>query len=281
MKRRQAWIARLVLLGLLVAPGAWAQVPADRWTFSLTPYLWLPSLDADLRYGPPAAGGSAPRVKVNAEDILNALDFAFMISADARKGRWSIGTDFVYVSFSTDKSGIQSVDFNPGSGPIPVTNITLNLGTEVEFKGSIWTLFGGYSLLHEPRATLDFIGGFRYADLEFTTNWQLGATVTGPPGTAAFARTGSVSQSVGIWDAIVGVRGRFKLGDSNWHVPYYLDVGAGDSKLTWQGVAGISYSFKWGDIGLVYRYLSYEQGGNKLIEDLTLKGPALGATFRF
>ena len=44
---------------------------------------------------------------------------------------------------------------------------------------------------------------------------------------------------------------------------------------------GVGYSYKWGDLGLVYRYLSYEQGGNKLIEKLELGGPALGATFRF
>ena len=63
-------------------------------------------------------------------------------------------------------------------------------------------------------------------------------------------------------------------------MPDHLDVGAGDSKLTWQARRHNLF-VQVGDIGLVYRYLSYEQGGNKLIENLTLKGPALGATFRF
>ena len=279
---RQRLPASLFVISLLIAPApAVAQAGGDQWRFSVTPYLWLPSLEGNLRYGPPPAGGAAPKISVNAEDILSALDFTFMLSADARKGRWSIATDFMYLDLSADESGIKSVDFNPGPGPVNVTNTTLNLSTEVKFKGSIWTLVGGYSLVEEPHARLDLIGGFRYADLEPTTNWQLSAAVTGPVGTATFARTGSVTQSVSIWDAIVGVRGRFKLGDGNWFVPYHFDVGAGDSKLTWQGVIGVAYSYKWGDIGLVYRYLSYEQGGNKLIEDLKLSGPALGASFRF
>ena len=279
--KRIAWILPAAVLSLLAPMHAVAQSGEDRWVFSLTPYLWLPSMEGSLRYGPPPTGGSAPNVSVDAEDILSSLDFAFMFTADARKGRWSILTDFMYVSLSSDKAAVKSVDFNPGAGPVNFATGALTLGAEVEFKGTIWTLAGGYSLLHEPRVTLDLIGGFRYADLEATTNYQLSATVTGPAGAGTFARTGSVTKSQNIWDAIVGIRGRFKLGEGNWFVPYHLDVGAGDSKLTWQGVVGVGYSYKWGDIGLTYRYLSYEVGGNKLIEDMVLKGPALGALFRF
>jgi hypothetical protein len=282
--RQNRWqrVLAPLFIGMVIAPApAWAQAGGDQWQFSATPYLWLPSMQGTFRYGPPPMGGTSPTVSVDADKILDALDFAFMITADARKGRWSIVTDFIYLSLSTDQSHVQSVDFNAGGGPVNVANTALNVGTEVEFKGSIWTLVGGYSLMQEPRAHLDLIGGFRYADLKVTTNWQHTATVTGPAGAAAFPATGSVTDSVNIWDAIIGIRGRFKLGDGNWYVPYHLDVGGGDSKLTWQGVVGIGYSYKWGDIGLTYRYLSYDVGGNKLIEDLTLKGPALGATFRF
>jgi hypothetical protein len=47
----------------------------------------------------------------------------------------------------------------------------------------------------------------------------------------------------------------FKL-SSAWFVPYYLDVGAGDSYLTWQALAGIGYKFKWGETAAFWRYLS-------------------------
>jgi hypothetical protein len=64
-------------------------------------------------------------------------------------------------------------------------------------------------------------------------------------------------------------------------MPYHLDAGAGDSSLTWQSVLGVGHAFKWGDVIFAYRYLSYEQGGNKLIENLSFTGFGLGVNFRF
>jgi hypothetical protein len=39
--------------------------------------------------------------------------------------------------------------------------------------------------------------------------------------------------SVNNWDAIVGLKGRATFGEEHrWFVPYYLDVGTGESSLT-------------------------------------------------
>lgn len=258
-----------------------AQPSTDAWRYSVTPYLWLPSLNGTLRYGPPPASGATPTVSVDTDKILGDLNFAMMVSADARKNRWSIVTDLIYLDLSGDKNGIKSIDFNPGPGPINVLSTALDAGTDVKIKGAIWSLAGGYAVVDDPRNTLDVIAGFRYFDLEATTDWRISATVTGPLGAANFARFGSIKQTDQIWDAIVGVRGRSKVGDGKWFIPYHLDVGGGDSTLTWQGVLGVGYTYKWGDVGVAYRYLSYKMGGNKLIEDLAVGGLSLGATFRF
>ncbi len=280
--KRQLVIAATLAPFLLLAPlHANAQTAADKWSFSVMPYLWLPSLDGTLRYGPPAAGGASPNVSVDADTLLAALDMAFMITGEARKGRWLIATDVIYLDLSSDSSAVKSIDFNPGSGPINIANTALDAGTQTNLKGTVWTTVGGYAAVQDPRATLDVIGGFRYFDLKATTDWQLSATVTGPGGAQTFARTGSVTKSGELWDAIVGVKGRVKLGDGNWFMPYYLDAGTGDSTLTWQGVLGAGYAFKWGEVLLAYRYLSYEQGGNELIEDLSFGGLGLGVNFRF
>jgi hypothetical protein len=269
------------VLVLLVSVRAFAQPAADRWTYSVMPYLWLPGVDGTLRYGPPSAGGATPNVSVDSESVLGAIDFAFMLSAEARKGRWLIATDFIYLDLSSDSSTVRSVDFNPGSGPANVANTALDTGTQTRLKGTVWTLVGGYAAVQDARATLDAIGGLRYFGLKATSDWQLSATVSAPPGAQSFARTGSVTKSDDLWDAIVGVRGHVRLGEGNWFMPYHLDAGAGDSKLTWQGVLGVGHAFKWGDIIFAYRYLSYEQGGNKLIENLSFGGFGLGANFRF
>lgn len=60
-----------------------------------------------------------------------------------------------------------------------------------------------------------------------------------------------------------------------------LDAGTGSSALTWQGMAGIGYTFKWGNVLLAYRHLYYDQKGDKLVQDMRFSGPALGASFRF
>ena len=44
---------------------------------------------------------------------------------------------------------------------------------------------------------------------------------------------------------------------------------------------GVAYSFKWGEVTLAYRNLYFDQGGDKLLQDLRFDGPELGVTFRF
>jgi hypothetical protein len=120
----------------------------------------------------------------------------------------------------------------------------------------------------------------RYLDIDATTDWRLSATINGPGG-ASFPATGRVTAGSTLWDGIVGVRGRAQLGAGQWSVPYYFDIGAGSSQLTWQALAGIAYRFGWGDVTLAYRHLYYDQEDDKLLQDFEFSGPALGATFRF
>jgi len=136
-------------------------------------------------------------------------------------------------------------------------------------------------VLKSPRATLDLVGGVRYFHIEANSDWQLAATVSGPGGGQTFPSAGSVSRSSDLWDAIIGVRGRVRWGETPWYSPYYLDVGGGSSNLTWQGVLGVGYGFKWGDLLLAYRTLYYDQGDDKLLQNFRFSGPTLGATFRF
>ena len=42
--------------------------------------------------------------------------------------------------------------------------------------------------------------------------------------------------------SVVGFKGNVQL-DEDWYVPFYYDVGKGDSELTYQAFAGINYSF--------------------------------------
>jgi hypothetical protein len=275
-------LAAAAAVALALPLRASAQSAADdAWKFSLMPYLWLPGVNGTIKYGPPPAGGASANVGVDADKVLDAIDAAFMLEGEARKGRWLIGGDLIYMKLSTSKAGVRSVDFDPGTGPVNVTNATVNAGTNVKIEGSIFTLVGGYELLQKPQATAYAIGGLRYANMDVTTDWSLSATITGPAGSATFPASGSAAKSVDILDAIIGVRGRLRLGDSNWFVPYHLDVGAGDSELTYQAVLGIGHAWRWGDVMLSYRRLYYDQGSDKLLQEFDFSGLALGVNFRF
>jgi hypothetical protein len=192
-----------------------------------------------------------------------------MVSGEARKDKWSIFTDLIYLDFSGENSRIRTVGGSHVSA-------TLDLGTQTSISGGIWTLVGGYAAVQTPQATLDVIGGFRYLNLEASTDW----TLSGPIG--LLPSSGGVSAEEDLWDGIVGVRGRVKLGEnSRWSMPFYADVGAGSSDSTWQAMVGVAYSWDWGDIGLVYRHLAYDMEGDKLLQDVEFSGPALGAAFHF
>ena len=209
-------------------------------------------------------------------DYLEALRFVMMISGEVRKDRWSMFTDFIYLDFSSEKSSVNAVDFG-GS----LVSSSANVSTSSTLRGMGWTLGGGYAVLTGRPVDLDVFGGLRYLGLHASTDWQLGVAVTGPGAGQTFPAAGSISEGADLWDGIVGVRGRVRLGSSNWSIPYYLDVGTGSSRLTCQGMLGVAYSFKWGGVTLTYRNLYYDQKGDKLIQNMRFSGPALGVTFRF
>jgi hypothetical protein len=121
--------------------------------------------------------------------------------------------------------------------------------------------------------------GARLASQDQQLDWEFSGdfgTITPPP------LAGSRRTSVDQWDVIVGARGQFILGaGGKWAIPYHVDVGTGDSELTWQAMLGVSYAFGWGDIGVVWRYLDYDLKSGGTFNDLNFSGPALGAKFRW
>ena len=263
----------LVAFGLLAAPGVHAQSagsPADRWQFSITPYLWAPSIDGTLNFGVPPGGGGSPEVGVGSSNYLENLEFVLMFSGEARRGDWAILFDFIYLDFSNQEGAVKSVTGPGGNAQVPV-----NTNTRAGLKGVVWELAVSRALSRSRSVTFEVLGGLRYAGLEASVDWQFAGAI------GLLPQSGSASQTVDLWDAIIGVRGKVKLGEGSWFVPYHLDAGTGSSALTWQGMAGIGYGFKWGDVLLAYRHLYYDQKGDKLIQDMRFSGPALAATFRF
>jgi hypothetical protein len=276
MKASQSMIA-FCIVAVGIGSTARAQAASDSydgaWRFALTPYVWLPNVNGSLRFD--VSGGSGES-KIDGNPFLQNLKFAFMITGEARKGPWSVFSDLVYFDFNGTQSALRSVS---GSGGVISIPRELNLDTKTDLSGSAWTTAGSYTALRTGTATLDVFGGVRYLAVRASLDWSLAATFTGPGITVQ--STGSASRKADLVDAIVGTKGRFSLGGGEWFVPYYLDLGAGSSALTWQGVIGLGYTFHGWDLLLAYRHLSYDQSDNKLLQNVRFDGPALAVTFRF
>lgn len=271
----------LLLLSGLVLPAQAQTVPRAEpgWQFSVTPYAWVPSIDGTLRYQLPTQSGSGfADVSKDGSSILEALNFAAMIAAEARYQRYSVMTDFIYLDLGATGSKLRDVNFVGGGG----TGVGANLdrGTESSLSGSLWTLMGGYTVTQGDWGHADIVGGFRLFSLNAETNIRLAGDVTAPGGSASLNRNAKLSDNATLFDGIIGMRGRFVIG-KGFYAPYAFDIGTGSSTLTWQASAGLGYQFNWGGVALGYRHLSYEQSSKNLVQDLSFGGPFLALNFTF
>ncbi|WP_162784994.1 hypothetical protein [Polynucleobacter necessarius] len=92
------------------------------------------------------------------------------------------------------------------------------------------------------------------------------------------------SKTIATLDPIGGFKGRYRIADSTWYIPFDADIGGGGGtpNMTWQGVLDVGKTFeKWVDISLAYRMMYYDMNGDSLLQKTTFKGPQLGATFKF
>ena len=248
--------------------GAAEDVFDGKWHFIVTPYYWLPVINGTVTYDSPAGGGGSISAEVDPSSYLTSLDFAAMVTGEARKNNWLVFTDYMYIHFGGDESAVKSVTGRGGIVQVPI-----NIGGSATLLTNVWTLAGGYTVLHEPAGDLDVFAGTRLLNFSSTVNWNF----AGPAG--LLPKSGSVSDTKNLWDGIVGVKGEVRFGESNWYMPYYADIGAGSTNWTWQAALGAGYRFGWGDVVFNMRSLSYYTDDSQLV--LRMTGPALGATFRF
>jgi hypothetical protein len=59
-----------------------------------------------------------------------------------------------------------------------------------------------------------------------------------------------------------GSAGPVEPGVSKFYIPYNIDVGTGSSEVSWEGMFGMGYGFKWVDILLAYCHLYYDMAGS-------------------
>lgn len=220
-----------------------------------TVYLWAAGIDTTT------SGGA--ETSIGFDKLLANLNMAFMGAYALRKGRWSGGLDVVYLNVGADADGSVPVQTRAGG--------VVAVAADVKTRGWVLDAFGARRLVQNQRFELDALVGVRY--LELRLDFDLGLAA------GRYSVAPGLSKSGVARDGVVGAQGRVLL-DGGWSLPYRLDVGAGDSDLTWQVNAGVAYARNRAEVALTYRHMAWEFGGGAL-DDSSFSGPQLAATWRF
>jgi hypothetical protein len=235
---------------LLMPAQADEAVTDDSWHLTGQVYLWGAALKGRTRLG--------GDLEVSFSDLVDNLDMAFMGGLEARKGKWALIGDIIYLDVSADKTGSLT------------DQALVTFTADVNVEGWVSNLLAGYRLADTGATYADIVFGARYLKLD--TKLKVSANVASPPPGLSFAADES------FWDAVAGFRGGIEL-PGDFYVPYYVDIGAGESDLTWQAMAGVGWRPKWGEVTLAYRHIEWEFDKTTALTDMNLSGP--GVSFRY
>jgi len=254
---------------------AQSQAPAaagNPWQVGLSIYGYFPTMGGTTSF-PTLPSNPSPGINVDAQTILDHLKMTFMGSLDIHNGRWGGFTDVLYVNVGATKS--KTRDFHVADQP---ASLTADLSLDVKITG--WTTAAEYRLATgDPAFTADLLGGVRLLNVKNSLGWSFSGAAGSHP---LEGRSGNTVVEQSVWDAIVGVKGTYAFGaERKWFVPYYFDIGTGQSKLTYQVAAGVGYKYQWGEVAAVWRYIDYDMKSGKPIQSVSFNGPQIGATWRW
>jgi hypothetical protein len=98
------------------APGCSSAGDAGGWSFTLQPYLWAPTIEGNLKFSAPNGTIGEPEIEIDPDDYFDEIDIALIVTAIARKGKWSFTADFVYMEVSSSDSQVKQVNFSGDDG---------------------------------------------------------------------------------------------------------------------------------------------------------------------
>ncbi len=213
----------------------------EGWTFVIKPYLWAAAVDGDLTAEnlPPA------EIELDFGDVLDELEFGFMLGLDAHAGGGSpfgLAFDGMYIDVEDER------DFS-------TTQVRIGLvEADVTYRPC-------------PESRYELLAGARYFSVDSDVN---------------LSGIGSAEDDNEWVDPIVGIRGASLLRDQ-WSFLWRADVGgfSASSRLTWQAALGLRFEFARGShFGVGYRHLEIDRDDDIDI-DLALTGPIIGLSFGF
>lgn len=250
MKRLVPVFSAIAIFCLATAP-AQADEP---WQFQVAPYVWVAGLDGDVGVLP---GVPPSSVDASFSDIVENLDFGFMLAGEARKGRAGLLGDILYMDVGA--SGVTP-------GPLYST-------AKLDSQVLVATVAGFWRPWGDEAASVDLVAGARYWGVD--TKLSLGAgnwTAT------------TVSHDENWVDPVVGFRVKGTLGGERFFQSLGLMLGGFGvgSDLMWD--ANVNLGYRWTDgfsTTIGYRYLSVDYSDGGFVWDVEMHGPTVALIWNF
>jgi len=271
MKVRQACAVVALCAAAALTPAPAVAQGEQALQFQASLYLYLPSVGGRTVLGPSDSG---VQLGFDPNKVLERWNPTIMGTLEVHQGRWGGFTDLLYVDLSQTKAA--STDLTIGGAPLPAG---ASARLKYDLRGEAWTVAGTYRGIPDRDSPADLLAGVRLLGVRQALDWQTSGNVGSIP---VQGRSGDQAVSLSNWDVVAGVKGRLTMvKERTWFVPYYVDIGTGESKFTWQLMIGFGWTFGWGEFIGAWRHLDYRMKSGAGIESLSFDGPSLGAQWRW
>ena len=241
----------------------------DQWRYSLSIAAWAPASSQSTFLGSSYVGTTNSSIN----DNLKAAGGFAMLTAEAHQDKWGVMADMVYWQINDGSTTTKFV----------TKNSSLYSGTSGNTTQTILTGAGTYTVYNSPMVYVDALAGLRY--ISSTTSVVANTVYSVKVRAVTRTTISNTNQSYvdSTTDLVVGVKGRARLWETAWFIPFYADVGKGKTTQsnTWQALTGIGRAFSWGEVSLVYRAMYFELNGADGFNKYSNFGPQLGATINF
>ena len=224
---------------------------AQDWDVSAAIYGWGPDTSAtvDTPFGPVTG-------ELSFSDAWEALDFAFMGTITADRGRLGLIADTVFLDLSDDR-GVEA---------LPAVN-----SVAVDSRIGITSLYATWQIASNASGRFDLGAGVRF----YTTDSDIAVDSIAEP----------MDFSIGDdWvDPLIAVRYRTDLGQ-NWYATLFADVGGFGvgSEQSWQALALVGYRVTDRfSVEAGYRMLQSDRIAANGSIDVEMSGPAIGLRWQF
>lgn len=258
--------AAMLSMGSVYAAEDPSPIPkiSEEWRFTVVPYAWAPGIKGTLNF----SDGLVKTADYSSSNVLSNLKTGGMIAGEAHYGNWGVMGDVISATLQ-----------NTGSIPLVVPAHTggaigVNIADKITLQQTILTGAATYTIANTQDLYVDSLLGIRAIYATATLNLAL----DGSRYKASDAKTTSTV------DPIAGFKGRYRIAESTWYVPFYGDIGGGGgtTNLTWQAMLGVGKTFnKLVDVSLTYRALYYDMNNGGVLQKTTMQGPQLAVSLNF